>query len=494
MTESSLISLLKSFSDKEWKKFSLFLQSPFFNRSKGLLRFHRYLTRFRPGLDSPKLSKQSVFHFVYDDQADYQESKVSDLMYKMKRLAEEFLVHHELKTHPTWQKQQLAGVLSRREGSYSHFRKASKEAIRKTNKQPESLENLWALLWLHHLEHHHPESKPELNRPVDHLLRSMEKLDRLYRYAKFRYSSELIARQQFLQEELNILLLDACLSTMKEEPQEKTLLALHYRVVKLSKAESADEAYHQAKDLFLRLSEKEKIGPIEKPSVFLILLNYCIRQTNSGRTDWRKELFECHKLGLDKKIIPIGGTLPKSTFLNIAINAAVLHEFDYTRKFIKGYCAFLHPKEQEEALLLSKAYLLFHEGKYQDAKALLIQAPYHSQDFKMRSHSILVRCHYEWYLENDSFEVEEILRSSINKFRNYLKNDCKWADSKKNYYFNFLDVFSTLVRYREDKKIGPQYQKELEELLWQKSPIGLKEWLQRKVANWNMGSVGCQQP
>ena len=92
MVKSSLIELLKTFSDEEWKSFSLFLQSPYFNRSKSVQQFFTYLSGFRPELDSPKMDKEKAFAAVYGKQVAYAESKFSDLMYKMKGLAEAFLV------------------------------------------------------------------------------------------------------------------------------------------------------------------------------------------------------------------------------------------------------------------------------------------------------------------------------------------------------------------------------------------------------------------
>ena len=136
MVKSSLIELLKTFSDEEWKSFSLFLQSPYFNRSKSVQQFFTYLSGFRPELDSPKMDKEKAFAAVYGKQVAYAESKFSDLMYKMKGLAEAFLAQKKKKSRPGLQEQQLAYLLSRRTGVYAHFNKATQKAIRQTKLQP----------------------------------------------------------------------------------------------------------------------------------------------------------------------------------------------------------------------------------------------------------------------------------------------------------------------------------------------------------------------
>ncbi len=480
MVKSSLIGLLKTFSEEEWKSFSLFLQSPYFNRSKGVQQLFTYLSGFWPGLDSPRLDKEKAFAAVYGKQAAYAESKFSDLMYKMKGLAEEFLAHNELKARPGLQEQQLAYLLSRKKGAYPFFTKAMDKAARQTEQQPESMEKHWALLWLNHLAHHHPEQATTYESPLRELRKAMAELDQLYLYAKFRYSTELLARKNILKEEPDILLLNACFEAMGQGFQGHPLLEMHYHLARLNGIEEGHEAYQEAQERLL--SNLGQMGPIEKQSAFLNLLNYVIRKANTGEPYWRVELFDWYKLALEEGFLLSDGTLQEPIFLNIAITAAILKRFEFAWKFILDYQQYLSPDLREQATSYCRAYLLVHEGRYDEANELLVKANYSSELYKTRYHSLLIRCRYEFALEND--EYGSFLWNSCKKFRRYLTKECRWAEEKKRSYFNWIDMVETLYAYRNAKKTGTEYQEELKSLLEQRTPIFLKEWLLEKIASW----------
>ncbi len=479
MVKSSLIGLLKTFSEEEWKRFSLFLQSPYFNRSKGVRQLFTYLSGFRPGLDSPRLDKEKAFAAVYGKQAAYAESKFSDLMYKMKGLAEEFLAHDELKNRPGLQGRQLAYLLSRRKGAYLFFTKAMKRAARQMELQPESMEKHWALLWLNHLAHHHPERATPYHSPLTELRTAMEELDQLYLYAKFRYSTELLARKNILKEEQDMLLLDACFEAKGQGFQGPPLLEMHYHLARLNGIEESYEAYQEAKERLL--SNLGRMGPIEKQSAFLNLLNYVIRKANNGESYWRVELFDWYKLALEEGFLLSDGTLQEPSFLNIAITAAILKKFKFAREFILDYQQYLSPDIREQATSYCRAYLLVHEGRYDKANELLIRSNYSSEVYKTRYHSLLIRCRYEFAPEHNDYET--FLLDSCKKFRRYLTKECRWAEEKKTSYLNWIDMVETLHACRSEKIKRPEYQEELKTLLEQKQPIFLKEWLLEKIAS-----------
>lgn len=478
MVKSALVELLKSFSAEEWKRFERFLKSPYFNRSKLLLRLFRFLQRFQPQLDSHRLTKERAFTAVYGKKAPYRESKVNDLMYSLKGLAERFLVHQELEEQPDRMNQQLALSLARRPVPYPVFEKAARQAVDALEQRPESLDKHWALLWLHHLMYHHLGRPAAHDAPPQDLHRAMEELDQLYLYGKFRYSTELLSRRRYLEEESPILLLNHCMDAMAQGCKHHDLAKLHYWLVQLYLDDCGDEAYREAKKLLL--PNLDKMGPMERMSAYLILLNYTIQSSNEGQATWAEEMLEWHKLGLEEGFLLHEGKMLKSTFMNIAINAAALKEFVFATQFIAGYKTQLRPEDQEEAILMAKAFLFFHQGGYAEANALLQGAPDYSVAFKIRAYSLQLRCLYEFYRENSSYQ--STLLAACSRFSYYLKNDANWAASKKKAYHHFILVLKKIVKYREDRDKTPQKRHKLKNTLEHYQPLNLKEWLQEKVA------------
>ncbi|NBC06927.1 MAG: hypothetical protein GVY26_07020 [Bacteroidetes bacterium] len=477
MVKSTLVELLKTFSAEDWKRFELFLKSPYFNRSKLLLRLFRFLQRFRPALDSHRLTKERAFAAVYGKKAPYRESKVNDLMYSLKGLAETFLAHQELEVQPDRMKQQLALSLARRPVPYPVFEKAARQAVDAVEQQPESLDKHWALLWLHQLMYHHLDRPAAHDAPPQDLHRAMEELDQLYLYGKFRYSTELLSRHRYLEEEPDIFLLHQCLKAVGNGVEHHYLAKLHYWLVRLYSDESNEEAYQQAKGLLQR--HLRQIGPVEKMSAYLILLNHTIRRSNAGQESWAREMLEWHKLGLSEGFLFQRGQILASTFINIVINAAALKEFAFASTFIAKYQAYLKPEEREEAMTMSSAYLFFHQCRYAEANVLLQRAPDYSIAFKIRAYSLQLRCLYEFYREDGSYQAP--LLSACNRFSYYLKNDANWAASKKKAYHHFIVLLKKIVKYREDRDKTPKKRHKLKNTLEHYQPLSCKEWLQEKV-------------
>ena len=369
MVKSALVELLKTFSEEDWKRFELFLKSPYFNRSKLVLRLFRFLQRFQPSLDSHRLTKERTFAAVYGKKEPFRESKLNDLMYSLKGQAETFLAHQALDGQPARMQYQLALSLAQRPVPYPMFEKVARQAVDAVARQPESLDKHWTILWLHHLMYHHLDRPAAHDAPPQDLHRAMEELDQLFLYGKFRYSAELLSRRRYLEEEPDLFLLNQCLEAMANGFDHHYLIELHYWLVRLYSDESSETAYWQAKELLQR--HVQQMGPVEKMSAYLILLNHTIRRSNAGQESWAREMLEWHKLGLAEGFLFHKGQILASTFMNIAINAAALKEFAFTSAFIAKYQTYLNPEEREEAVIMSRAYLFFHQCRFADANDLL---------------------------------------------------------------------------------------------------------------------------
>ncbi len=478
MVKSTLVELLKTFSKEDWKRFELFLKSPYFNRSQLVLRLFHFLSRFQPTLQSPRLSKERAFRAVYGKSAPFRESKMADLMHSLKNLAEQFLAHRELDTQPGQLESQLALSLARRNAAYPVFEKAAHEAVEAVEKWPEGLNKHWILLWLHHLMYHHLDRPAAHDAPPQDLHRAMEELDQLYLYGKFRYSTELLSRRRYLEEEANIFLLSQCLKAITNGSGLHYLTALHYWLVRLHSDESSDEAYRHAKQLLQRYVKQ--IGPVERMSAYLILLNYTIHRSNAGQESWAREMLEWHKLGLEEGFLLHKGRMLASTFKNIAINAAALKEFAFASMFIAEYQTRLKPEERDEAVIMSRAYLFFHQCRFADANDILQGTPHYSIAFKIRSYALRVRCLYHFCTEDDSYAGP--LLSLCNRFTYYLKNDKHWAARKKKGYLHFIVVLKAMVKYRTNQNRTPEQRCKIKAMPEQYEVLYFKPWLQEKIA------------
>ena len=90
MTNSKLITLLKTLNTSEWRRLGEFLASPFFNKNKELISLYQYLKKIEPDFSEKKLNKKVVFAKVYSQQP-FQARILEDLMYNLLKQSEHFL-------------------------------------------------------------------------------------------------------------------------------------------------------------------------------------------------------------------------------------------------------------------------------------------------------------------------------------------------------------------------------------------------------------------
>src|SRR5439155_22489713 len=81
---------LKLFSKEEFKKFGLFVCSPYFNRLNNVTRFYNILKNYHPDYKSKKLTRENIFKKIFPGQK-YVDIRLRTLFSYLFFLAEKFL-------------------------------------------------------------------------------------------------------------------------------------------------------------------------------------------------------------------------------------------------------------------------------------------------------------------------------------------------------------------------------------------------------------------
>ncbi|MEO8446889.1 MAG: hypothetical protein ABI528_05305, partial [bacterium] len=90
MHDSNLINLLSTFSKEEMKRFGLFVNSPFYNREKILIKFVSVLIKNHPEFGVEEMQKKKIYASILPGKA-YNDALMRNTVSDMLKLAEEFL-------------------------------------------------------------------------------------------------------------------------------------------------------------------------------------------------------------------------------------------------------------------------------------------------------------------------------------------------------------------------------------------------------------------
>lgn len=90
LQNSFLVNILKSFSTQEWKDFNRFINSPYFNTNKQLVKFFSLIERYLKKEDTSKLEKIILFKLIYTGKK-YEDNLMRKLISLANKLTEQFL-------------------------------------------------------------------------------------------------------------------------------------------------------------------------------------------------------------------------------------------------------------------------------------------------------------------------------------------------------------------------------------------------------------------
>ncbi len=89
MTPTKLIELINGITNEEFRKFGDFVKSPFFNKSKRIIRFYNSLKVLRKRTDY-KITKESLWNYIFPGEK-YDDQKIRLLISDFVKLAEKYL-------------------------------------------------------------------------------------------------------------------------------------------------------------------------------------------------------------------------------------------------------------------------------------------------------------------------------------------------------------------------------------------------------------------
>lgn len=467
MHKSKLISLIQNLSTKELHWLQKFLNSPFYNSNQESLRLFKYLKKYYPKLDSPKLDKSIVSQKLYPGEK-LNLQKIRKAMHELAILVEDFLVAFYLKNQ-TFEKEKILSKALGKRDNYENFKKVNRKSIAELEEKPyrDSRHHLDA----HQLEfeyfHHLETNKQKENKPV--LKKAMEHLDAFY----------LLKRQELelaLQWQLTLFGGKASfpsLADTKKSLTQEPLFKLYQRIQEAMNSDWQGEQYQLIEDLFKK--EIQKISLHDQKEIYRMLLNHLSGQINQGRGTYYTKMLDLYQFGLRHGLTLENGKMSETTFMNIATVGILENAYDWVENFLKEYRPFLPASSQEEAYRLSLGLLFFYKKDYPDTIALLINYSFTPTLYILKSKALLLRTYFEQFMLDDSYY--DLLIAQTYAFEKFVRRNETIAPNKQTAYLNFILSTRNLAQSILQKNIDPRFLKKI-----QSHPtLILKSWLLQKT-------------
>lgn len=477
MHQSKLLSLLKTLSKEELRQLGDFLDSPYFNTNKQVQKLYNYLKRSHPVYVAPKLKKEAAFAKVFPEIKGYDDTRMRQVMFKMTRLVEEFMVAQEVWEKKKYKQRLLIQSLGKR-NLYKYFVKEIEGRLKELGDLPaKDMEDYQEQLWLNHELFFHP-STAKFKKGIQSIEEVMNALDLHFITAKLRYGIEMLTREKTLSEKYDIWLLEEVKEGLidKFEGEKNILLEIFSQLFALQSKERDDLLFDKIKDLFVQ--NISFLKPRENRVVIQILSNSAVKHMNNGIDIYFRKYFDLLKIGLENKIILGEKTITDSDFTNVVAVGSALKEFNWISNFIKFYGELLDSSVFESATNLSYAYLNYHKEAYDNVLFYLGNVNY-LPSYGFRVKSLRMRAYYELYCKNTSYE--DALISDIQSFDQYIRRNGRITENRKEAYLKFIFFTKKLCKLKSRlDNIESDKFKLLEEIK-NSEKIMLKKWLINKT-------------
>lgn len=468
MKNSQLFEALKSLSKNEFREFGKFVNSPYHNNRKEVVRFYEAVKKYYPLFDSKALTEEKIFKKVYPGKR-FNLAAIRKAVSLTLNLVMDFYAVSSFKEKTLEYNVKLMYKLHERKlpAMFEKKAKLTDELFRKskhTFDYYESKFNYTSILFGHRHKKNEKASVYKLQAELDDFTEFFISI-MLFLYIRLSTWSRMYNIKydmKFYDEVLGFI--------SAHNFKEVTLVSLYYNMLML--INTGEEKY------FIELQKcwnkfEAQLSDLEQFNIYVILVEYCIKRIGKGDIQFRKQQFDITKTFLKKNLLPKEtGYMEPYFFTSIARNASNLKEFKWTDDFIKSYKNKLDPELVEEITHYSLAIVEFDKGNYEKSLKHLSTINSKRLNMKLNVKNLSILNYYE-------LGYNEELISQIDTYKHFLHRDKNAAESLKQRDTNFIKFVSALVKIQlnENSESALQLKKEIEAVPY----FNLKEWLLEKA-------------
>jgi hypothetical protein len=219
---------------------------------------------------------------------------------------------------------------------------------------------------------------------------------------------------------------------------------------------------------FRRLMEQdEALFPADdRRDMFVLAVNFCIRQYNAGKQTYLQDQFDLYQKGLEMGYFVTDGQLSKYTYLNVATIGMVLREYDWVTGFIETYRSWLAPEHCDSLYSFNLARLAYQQNDYNTAIRLLQKADYKDLPLSLAAKTLQIKIFY-------ALGETDLLDSHLQAIRIFIRRKKILGYTRENYLNTVRFVQKILEINPLDKSARQMLLHEIEAT----KAVAEKEWL-----------------
>ncbi|MBK8564543.1 MAG: hypothetical protein IPN76_14720 [Saprospiraceae bacterium] len=432
MDTSFFNEIFSIFTATEVRHFRQFVASPYFNGRPQLVPLLDYFIKTKHVEEAP--TQEKAFSAAFPSEK-FDDQKWRLTLSQLYKLAELFLAQQELETETNFPKLRTAQAYRKR-NLPKHFQRMvaalQKEQNTIAQQDANSIEDHYQLEWERYRFLSSGKRTEEFNLQGTSDLMDMAFIARKLRHACFALSHQAVYRTEY-----KLGLLEAVLEhvAMDVRLQDHPAIGLYYHCYLMLTNVGGEAQFERFKAM---LFEKGHLLPDEeRRNLFLLAINYGIRQINASRPEYDRPVLDLYKMALEGNLLLEEGRLSRFAFNNIVAVALRIGEVDWVERFILENKNNLDREHRNITASLNLARLEFARKNHREALLHLQRS-----DFKDLINNLIAKTlQLKIYYETGEYEV---LEAHLRNMKTYIRRQRAIGYHQEN-YLNIIKFTQSLV-------------------------------------------------
>jgi len=474
MLNTSVLSVFRTFSKEEVKRFEEFLLSPYYNKKSAVVNLFNIIKKNDPDYNSPNLERKKLWSRLYKDK-DFNYGVMKNLIYDLGKCADTFI---ELQNYEKDDK--LRGMIIMKEQMNRDLNKSFERSMKGFKNQLSEMKQDFEYFYFNYralkLER---EFTADLDRPNAEKLideeREIEYLSLFYLNECADIYNTLLINNSYLDKDYKSNNLLTFIDFMgKFEHSYKDFTDCSLLSLKIIQDKTDSEIYGQFKNIFI--CNSHKFSSKFNSYMGLTLMEWCNRNIMNGKTEYIKEMYDISLYLFENCLLKNdkNSYMNPNLFTQLVSTGCSLSKFEWVKKFIDENLKNINPEYRDKFCNFARLTLNFKMKNFDEAMNHLAKMEVNSQ----MDHVSVKR--YQLMIYYESGYTDE-LYSLIEAFRNFIFKNKKLADSVKQQagkFVYFIKKFSD-IKFNSNN-VGKIKIAELKNELFNTGVIN-KNWLLEKT-------------
>lgn len=301
-------------------------------------------------------------------------------------------------------------------------------------------------------------------RNFDNFQMATDELSIYFISQKLKHACHALSQKSFAKVDFEEVFLKEILKYVELREYQNTVSAIAVYYAYYQSFTSGEGGFETLRNL---VGKYNGLFPIqEMRDIYLMPINYGIKEFNSGKKHYLREVFNLYKQGLKYGVFLDNDVLSHYTYGNINSAALGLKEFTWAEDFLNEYKAFLAPKNRDNVYQYNLATLYFRKPDYAKAMDFLQTVEFTDLIYNIESRRMLLKIYF-------SLGEEEALYSLLESFKRFIYRQ-KDLGYHRDSFLNLIRFAGRLLKLSQDDKEGRlKLLKEIEET----KEVADKQWL-----------------